>query len=371
MVDAIIANTALVLIFLTVLILPFRVRIVEENLELFLFACGAAALTVSGFISLPGEVTGWRLQIVAEALTSPLRITEVLGIPVGIVQIVLVVGLLIYVWHARVQGMIRWFADRLSVKVTVFFLIVGLGLLSSIISAIIAAIILVEVICTLPLTRQSQVETTVIACFSIGLGAALTPLGEPLSTIAITKLAGPPYYAGFDFFIGMLGSLILPGILVFGVIGVVKVGRNAGPQVAACETYPETLREVVIRAAKVYIFIMALVFLGEGFKPLILEYIINVPAEALYWVNMASAILDNATLTAAEIGPLLSELQIKSALMGLLVSGGMLIPGNIPNIIAAAKLRITSNEWAVIGVPLGLIGMLVYFGVLFLPQYVL
>jgi predicted cation transporter len=212
----------------------------------------------------------------------------------------------------------------------------------------------------------------VIACFSIGLGAALTPLGEPLSTIAITKLAGPPYFAGFDFFIRMLGTLILPGILIFGILGVVLVGRRGVvPQGEVCEIYREALREVLIRAAKVYVFIMALVFLGEGFKPLIMEYIISVPAEALYWVNMASAILDNATLTAAEIGPVLSELQIRSALMALLVSGGMLIPGNIPNIIAAAKLRITSKEWAAVGLPIGAIAMLVYFLILFVPAYVL
>ena len=114
---------------------------------------------------------------------------------------------------------------------------------------------------------------------------------------------------------------------------------------------------------------MALVFLGEGFKPLIVEYIMNVPGEALYWINMVSAILDNATLTAAEIGPVLTPLQIKSALMGLLIAGGMLIPGNIPNIIAAAKMKITSKEWAKLGVPLGIATMLIYFVFLFLPVY--
>ena len=70
---------------------------------------------------------------------------------------------------------------------------------------------------------------------------------------------------------------------------------------------------------------------------------------------MASAILDNATLAAAEIGPSLSEAQIKSALLGLLISGDMLIPGNIPNIIAAHALQIKSTEWAKLGAPLGLV----------------
>ncbi len=72
---------------------------------------------------------------------------------------------------------------------------------------------------------------------------------------------------------------------------------------------------------------------------------------------MVSAILDNATLTAAEIGPSLTEPQIKSALLGLLISGGMLIPGNIPNIIAAHALKIKSTEWARLGVPLGFVFM--------------
>jgi predicted cation transporter len=64
-------------------------------------------------------------------------------------------------------------------------------------------------------------------------------------------------------------------------------------------------------------------------------------------------------LAAAEIGPSLTELQIKSSLLGLLIAGGMLIPGNIPNIIAAHALRITSTEWARLGVPLGFALMLI------------
>jgi predicted cation transporter len=75
---------------------------------------------------------------------------------------------------------------------------------------------------------------------------------------------------------------------------------------------------------------------------------------------MVSAILDNATLTAAEISPQMVTQQVRAVLMGLLISGGMLIPGNIPNIIAANKLGIRSRTWARIGVPLGLILMVLF-----------
>jgi predicted cation transporter len=98
---------------------------------------------------------------------------------------------------------------------------------------------------------------------------------------------------------------------------------------------------------------------------LVEKYFMQVPAMGLYWVNMLSAVLDNATLAAAEVGPALSLMQVKATLMALLVSGGMLIPGNIPNIIAAHKLKIKSKEWARVGIPLGLLLMLFYFVWLF------
>ncbi|KUJ90593.1 MAG: hypothetical protein XD65_0855 [Caldanaerobacter subterraneus] len=57
--------------------------------------------------------------------------------------------------------------------------------------------------------------------------------------------------------------------------------------------------------------------------------------------------------------------QIRAILMGMLISGGMLIQGNIPNIISAGKLKIKSTERARIAVPLGAILLIVYYIVLF------
>ncbi|MEN6395926.1 MAG: DUF1646 family protein [Methanoregula sp.] len=366
----ILANIGLVLIFILVLILPFRVKVVEHNLEVFLFTCGVIALTLSGLILIPGEQTGWSLAIVQEALLSPLQVTSLFGIPIGIVQIVLVFGLLIYVFYHRLQTAIVGMVDRFSLKLIVFLLIVVLGLISSIISAILAAIILVEIVNALPVVKKAKVEIAVVSCFSIGLGAGLTPLGEPLTTIVVSKLSGAPYYAGFTFLYDRLGIFIIPTIIVLGVVGVIFLTRsNTGTEKLECIVERETIQEILIRAGKVYLFIMALVFLGEGFKPLILEYIISIPSAGLYWINIVSAVLDNATLAAAEINPMLSSQQITSALMGLLISGGMLIPGNIPNIIAAGKMEISSSEWAKIGLPLGIILMAAFFCILFIPSW--
>ncbi len=100
-------------------------------------------------------------------------------------------------------------------------------------------------------------------------------------------------------------------------------------------------------------------------RPLIGGHINRVPQAALFWINSISAVVDNATLTAAEIGPTLSPVQQRAILMGLLISGGMLIPGNIPNIVAANRLGINSREWARIGLMVGLPLMGLCFAVLY------
>jgi len=158
----------------------------------------------------------------------------------------------------------------------------------------------------------------------------------------------------------LLGFYVVPAVLLLGIVGIFLVHesvRDTAESLAA-EPDEEKLSEVFVRGIKVYVFVMALIFLGAGFKPMIDIYFTKIPDLALFWANIISAILDNATLTAAEIGPSLTESQIKSALLGLLISGGMLIPGNIPNIIAAHALRIKSTEWARLGVPLGFVVML-------------
>jgi len=330
----------LLLVFVIVLAGPFLNKKVEANLEAFLFAMGLVSATMSN---------AWSAEVIHEGFVAPISITlAVLG-----------AGVLFHYLRPYLDHLMRRVLVVVPLAVLVCSGIIILGLLSSMISAIIAALLLVEFITILPLHRQAEINLTVIACFAIGLGAALTPLGEPLSTIVVSKLGAAPYHADFFFLARLLGSYILPAVIILAIVAIFLVHELPEDTEAslAAEEDGEKLGEVFIRAGKVYIFVMALIFLGAGFKPLIDAYIITLPSQILFWVNMVSAILDNATLAAAEIGPTLSEAQIKSALLGLLIAGGMLIPGNIPNIIAAHSLHIKSTEWAKLGVPLGLVIM--------------
>lgn len=352
-------SAGLFVIFLIVLLGPFLVKKIEHNLEAFLFIMGILAVTLDTFLlSVQSNVAdeilpNWNLRLIEKAIVDPVEITLA----------VLIAGLLFHYGRDKLRGFTDSILKKVPLKVFVLLIVIVLGLLSSIITAIIAALLLVEMVSALKLNRKTEINLVIIACFAIGLGAALTPVGEPLSTIVIkTKLQ-----ENFWYLFTQLGIYIIPGIIGLGIVSMFFVGHKEaakGDTLTAVEE-KETLKDVGIRAFKVYIFVMALVFLGIGFTPIIEWYIKALGPEVLYWVNTVSAILDNATLASAEITKGMADLQINAALMGLLIAGGMLIPGNIPNIISANKLGITSKEWAKLGVPLGAVIMIVYFVILF------
>jgi len=341
-------TVGLAIIFLLVLTLPFLFHRVEKNLELFLFAMGLAAAVLGGALN-------GKLALLA--LKDPLPITAA----------VLGMGFLFRFTRGLIERGVKALLTRVPVKLFVFAVILALGVVSSVLTVIIASLILVEVVSLLKLDRRSEVRIVVLACFALGLGAVLTPIGEPLSTLAVSKLSGPPYHAGFWFLLTSLGLWILPGILGFALLSLFFHDRPASSPGESLEesaeevVRDESYRDIFLRAGKVYLFVVALVLLGEGFKPVIDRYVVTLPAPVLYWLNMSSAVLDNATLTAAELSPAMAMGQIRDVLLGLLIAGGMLIPGNIPNIIAASKLRIGMKEWARFGVPVGLAVMLIYF----------
>ena len=331
----------LIVILVLVLFLPFSVKKVEHNLEVFLFVMGVAAAIISGMMD---------QHLITKALVDPINITIA----------VLLAGLITKWAQSPLEKSILAMSRILTPRVFLALTVIILGLASSIITAIIAAIILVIVINVLPLDRKAEIRFTVLACFAIGLGATLTPIGEPLSTITVSKMN-----EGFFYLIDLVGAEVIPAVIIFGILAMFLVKPQESAEGLKSEEGSESYKEILIRSAKIYLFVMGLTFLGHGFEPLINEYILGLHPMVLYWINMISAILDNATLAAAEISPQMDGETIRAILLGLLISGGMLIPGNIPNIIAAGKLKITSKEWARFGVPVGLITMLVYFIVLF------
>jgi predicted cation transporter len=233
----------LFMIFMVVLIGPFLNKRIESNLEAFLFAMGVISATVS---------SAWSAEVIHEGLFAP----------VNIMLAVLGAGVLFHYLRKYIDHAMRRVLITVPLSVVACSGIVILGLASSIISAIIAALLLVEFISVLPLHRHAEINLTIIACFAIGLGAALTPLGEPLSTIAISKLSGAPYHADFLYLAKLLAFYVVPTVILLGVsaIFLVHEAPEDTEESLAAEEEEEKLIEVFVRAAKVYVFVMALIF---------------------------------------------------------------------------------------------------------------
>jgi len=322
-------------------ILPLMNKHVEESLELFLLICGVAAVTISHM---------WSRQLVLHALYEPLHITLA----------VLIAGIAFNKFHSHIDWVVGRAVKVIGLRWTLFSIVVVLGLTSSIITAIVAALILSEVAAILCLEHSQRVRLVIYTCFAISVGAILTPIGEPLGAIVMSKLAGPPHYAGTAYIFRLLWPYIISITLI---LGFMAFRLAKGDSDGRCRMPPAYLSpgDILLRTGKVYIFVAALVLLGAGLEPLAYKTIYHLKPAALYWVNIISAALDNATLAAIEVVPDMTERTLKFLLVSLIIGGGMLIPGNIPNIISASKLKIKSKEWAKIGVPLGLALLLFYF----------
>lgn len=327
------------------LFLPFLFKKIEQELEIFLLVCGAAAVSVSGV---------WSAHLAAEALKEPVLIAAA----------VLVLGMLFKRWGSGLNRLVQYVENKTGPKMFLFLFILTLGLFSSLITAIIAALLASEIIKGLKLTEREKIRLTVYVCFAVGLGAVLTPVGEPLSTIVTARLRAEPYQAGFFFLLRLLGWWILPGIILFALLALPLGTRPLADGRRAVSH--DTNAAVLWRAGKVYLFVAALVLLGEGLRPLAEKTIGHLSRSVLYWINTLSAVLDNATLASIEIQPSLPPDTLVFLLLSLVLAGGLLIPGNIPNIICASKLDIKSRDWARAALPVGLAGMAVYFVVLLL-----
>jgi predicted cation transporter len=127
----------LCLIFVVVLLGPFLNKKIESNLEAFLFAMGVISATFSG---------AWNYEIVHEGLIAPINITLA----------VLVAGVLFHYLRKYIDHAMRRVLITVPLAAIVCVGIIFLGLFSSLISAIIAALLLVEFITVLPLHRHAD-----------------------------------------------------------------------------------------------------------------------------------------------------------------------------------------------------------------------
>jgi len=117
----------------------------------------------------------------------PHLIQDALTHPVPITVAVLLSGLVFKRFRGSIGDALVRLRTVLPMRLVVAGVITLLALASSMITVIIASLVLVEIITALRFQTEDESRLVIIACMGLGLGAALTPIGEPLSTIATAK----------------------------------------------------------------------------------------------------------------------------------------------------------------------------------------
>jgi len=332
-------NHASAVVILALLLFgPLAVTAIEHNIEIYCLALGVLA-TLLG--------TGFTRELILEALHEPVAIS-----------VAVIVAALLFGWlRPGLERAFKRLRQRVSRPILTAVSVFVIASISSVITAIVGALVLVEVIGFLHLGGDKRVRVTVGGCFAIGMGAALTPLGEPLSTLAARAL--DLHFLGL---FELLAPWVFPGVIVSSIIAGV-FARGEYDEAPAAAQVRQTYGAIFFQAGKVFAFIAGLVMISSAYGPIANEYVSKMSNDLLFWANTVSAALDNATLVALEVHSMTLP-RAREAILSLLVSGGMLIPGNIPNIVSAGALRIGSASWAKIGVPMGLVMLGIYFAVI-------
>jgi len=327
------------LVIVVVLLGPIFLEAVEQNVETFFLLIGLTTCVLMGQFD---------REVLLDALREPLPFTLAVLVFGGAFR------LLRDYFDLGVQRII----GIVDAHIFCFCLAIVLGFLGALITPVVSALVFVEAVSLLHCDRKSEFAATVFACFAIGIGSGLTPLGMPGIAVVLHSLN-----ADFWYLTRLLGVFIGIGVILTAVPILFL------PFISSATVDVQIERDswklvLLIHPGRVFVFIAGLVALSDGLRPLVDAYVHRVPTALLFWLNTVSAVVNNSTLAAVEIGPSLSRTQQQSALLGLLVSGGMLVTGNIPNIVAASRLRITSREWARIGIGLGVVLLILCFAAL-------
>jgi predicted cation transporter len=334
-------NSLATFLILTALLAgPLIFAPLEHNLEPYCFVLGIVA-------AITAKQWGWYLLRKATLDALPISLT--------VISAGLLFGALRPMLDRRFAALRRSLPRPLLAGVAVLII----GLLSSAITAVVAALILVEGVALMGLGPAERTRVVILGCFAIGLGSALTPIGGPLATLAAAAMdlnfAGLFSLLAPWVFPGMAAIAILTSYWARGPYDMVAVADMAGAH--------ERPRQALMQGLRIFAFVVGLTLIGQACAPLATRYVARLSDGGLFWANTLSAALDNSTLVAIEFHQL-ERGRAQAALISLLISGGMLIPGNVPNIVCANRLRMRSGEWARIGLPLGLIMLGIYFAVL-------
>jgi predicted cation transporter len=198
----------------------------------------------------------WRLDIVEETVREPLF--------VGAVLIILLAGSILRYRRLRFEGLNHYLLDGITLKVIFFEIVVVLGLFASVITPILPFFVLVEVMNHLPFRRETRAKLTILAGFSICLGAAMALIEEPYSTLCIVKMQGMLPPASF-LPLELQNLYLILCILALGFVSIFLAEEKVTNVEMRTLQGEVPLKNVVNWSARVCMFAAAILLVGVAF----------------------------------------------------------------------------------------------------------
>src|SRR5271157_1962528 len=178
------------LVIVVVLLGPVFIEAIERNVELFFLLVGVLTACTMG---------QFNAALVRAALSEPLPFTLA----------VLVFGATFRLLRDYFDQLLRRIIRVLDPRIFCFGLAIILGFLAAFITPVVAALVFVEAISLLRCDRRTEVLAAVFACFAIGFGAGLTPLGMPGIAVVLRSL-----HADFWYLTRLLGPFVVVGVIL-------------------------------------------------------------------------------------------------------------------------------------------------------------
>jgi hypothetical protein len=203
---------------------PVVSRAIEERIEIFFLVIGLLAMTLAG---------AWRWEVAGRAAQ----------VPLGITLTVIVADIAFGRVRSAMDRALGWIQARVSRPWLCGGAVFAIALLSAMLTAIVSALMLAELVELMRLGPLARTRVTVAGCFAIGMGSSLTPLGGPLSTLAASGLG-----MRFGGLFAMLAPYVLPGMLACAIVAGQFATEDEGASASEARLALLLIRESVARA---------------------------------------------------------------------------------------------------------------------------
>ena len=372
------------------IVLPIKVKVVDEQLGYFFLAIGGAMLWLSFDQGIVTYEKGEFVQILMHGHSEGLH--KILGEPWMLLLFYFTLSLIAIVFHTQIENSVKAWANRMSPAAMIAIVTLTIGAMGSISVVVMATVGRIFFETLQNVTRKDYTLSVILFSAAIGISALCSTVGEPLSLFIARNLG-----EGTEYLIRTFGGISAINVICLAFASWYlaqnpkdlpettrmrmmreaeeaetrlyslrqsgeaidgDVERELFEAITSAEEYGEERRDfahnfdhLLHSTSKLFFFVIGLLLFGEAVKPLAAHVFGSLSPEAAFFGNSISAVADNALLGLLEVVKGMSQAVVYVLGISLALWGVGLVPGNVCNIVLKEGLHIPFGKWAKYGIP--------------------